>query len=232
MARPTAAAGVLTLFFVLYWLWTATAVIPEKPEKDVGLGLALPIYVSGPQSVGWWAMFITMVGDGTAFGSLVFGYFFYWTIHPDFTAGIAGPGAAWPLAALALFALAWALTQAARRANGADRPGLTRALLALSVLASLAGGLAGLVGPWQHGMDPTAHVYPAIVWVLVIWTGVHGAVGAIMQAYCLARSMAGKLTARHDIDIHNVALYWHFTAVTALVTYPVVGLFPLALGGG
>ena len=39
-------------------------------------------------------MFITMVGDGTAFASLVFGYFFYWTIHPDFTAGQAGPGMA------------------------------------------------------------------------------------------------------------------------------------------
>ena len=46
--------------------------------------LRLPLYASGPASVGWWAMFITMVGDGTAFASLVFGYFFYWTIHRRF----------------------------------------------------------------------------------------------------------------------------------------------------
>ncbi len=30
-----------------YWLWTGTAVIPEKEEKDVGLGLTLPLYASG-----------------------------------------------------------------------------------------------------------------------------------------------------------------------------------------
>ncbi|TIP94967.1 MAG: cytochrome ubiquinol oxidase subunit I, partial [Mesorhizobium sp.] len=91
----------------IYWLWTGTGEIPEKPEKDVGLGLSLPLYASGPDSVGWWAMFITMVGDGTAFASLVFGYFFYWTIHADFTAGIAGPDAIWSLLAAILFAAAW-----------------------------------------------------------------------------------------------------------------------------
>ena len=76
-----------------YWLWTGTARIPEKEEKDVGLGLTLPLYASGPASVGWWAMFITMLGDVTAFVCLVFGYFFYWTIHDDFPPEpVAGPG--------------------------------------------------------------------------------------------------------------------------------------------
>src|SRR5690606_9864478 len=78
---PTLAAAILSAACFLYWLWSGTAIIPEKPEKDVGLGVTLPIYVSGVKSVGWWAMFITMVGDGTAFASLIFGYFFYWTVH-------------------------------------------------------------------------------------------------------------------------------------------------------
>ena len=78
-------------------------------------------------------------------------------------------------------------------------------------------------------MDPTAHVYPAIVWILVIWAAIHGAVGIIMQLYCLARSLAGRLTPQYDMDLHNVALYWHFMLVTALVTFGVVGLFPEAL---
>ncbi len=77
-------SAVLALGAILYWLWTGSAFIPEKAEKDVGLGLRLPLYGSGPASVGWWAMFITMLADVTAFVCLVFGYFFYWTIHPDF----------------------------------------------------------------------------------------------------------------------------------------------------
>ena len=74
-----------------------------------------------------------------------------------------------------------------------------------------------------------AHVYPAIVWVLVIWTAIYGALGIIIQLYCLARSLAGRLTRRHDMELHNVALYWHFMLVTALVTFCVVGLFPETL---
>ena len=84
MYAATLISAALALGAILAWLWTGTAIIPEKPEKDVGLGLRLPLYVSGPRSVGWWAMFITMLGDMTAFLSLVFGYFFYWTVHADF----------------------------------------------------------------------------------------------------------------------------------------------------
>ena len=82
--RPTLISGGLAVIAIMAWLWRGTAVIPEKPQKAVGLGIALPLYVSGPKSVGWWAMFITMIGDMAAFASLVFGYFFYWTVRGSF----------------------------------------------------------------------------------------------------------------------------------------------------
>ncbi|MBD9573054.1 cytochrome c oxidase subunit I [Ensifer adhaerens] len=213
---------------ILYWLWTGTGEIPEKPQKDVGVGLALPLYASGPSSVGWWAMFITMVGDSTAFASLIFGYFFYWTIHEDFTAG-AGPGMMWPLVSAALFVFAWLATLAARHFNALARTAFARAALIVALALTVVASAAGIAGPWLHAMNPTAHVYPAIVWVLVCWTVVHACVGAVMLAYCLARSLAGRLTKTHDMDLRNVALYWHFLAITALITFFVIGLFPEAL---
>jgi cytochrome c oxidase subunit I+III len=222
-------SGVVFLALILWWLWTGTGEIPEKEEKDIGRGISLPLYASGVKSTGWWAMFITMTGDGTAFASLVFGYFFFWTIHDDFTGGFAGPGAFWPLTALALFIAAWAVTVGAREMNRAGMVATVRVLLVLGALLSAAGCAAALAGPWTTGMDPTAHVYPAIVWILVIWAAVHGLVGIIMQLYCLARSLAGRFTPRHDMELRNVALYWHFMLVTALVTFLVVGLFPEAL---
>jgi len=78
------ASSFVAFILIVTWLWTGTAWIPEQESKDVGLNLTLPIYVSGPTAVGWWAMFITMLADITAFVSLIFGYFFYWTIHRDF----------------------------------------------------------------------------------------------------------------------------------------------------
>ncbi|TIM15973.1 cytochrome c oxidase subunit I [Mesorhizobium sp.] len=225
----TALAAIICFCAVIYWLWAGTGEIPEKPEKDVGLGLSLPLYASGSDSVGWWAMFITMVGDGTAFASLVFGYFFYWTIHADFTAGIAGPDAVSSLVAASLFAAAWGLMVAARTVNRRGATVTMRGLLVLSLLTTVAASATGLAAPLSPGMDPTRHVYPAIVWILVIWVLAHAALGTVMQAYCLARSLAGRLTPKHDLDLGNVVLYWHFLLIAAVTTFAIIGLFPAAM---
>ena len=170
-------------------------------------------------------MFITMIGDGTAFASLIFGYFFYWTVHEDYTAASAGPGIFWPMLALVLFLVAWGLTILARQMNANGSFGCRMALVAGAVV-TIAASLAGLAGPYLSAMDPTSNVYPATVWVIVIWTVTHGAVGVVMQFYCLARSLTGRMTAEYDQDICNVTLYWHFMAFTAVATFLVVGLFP------
>jgi cytochrome c oxidase subunit I+III len=173
-------------------------------------------------------MFITMLGDMTAFLSLVFGYFFYWTARPDFIPDdVAGPGVLWPSVALALLLAAWALTMGGRTLNRRDSAGATCATLGLGALLACAGGGALLAGPWVTGLDPESHVYPAIVWVLAIWAALHAFVGAVMQLYCLARRAAGRMTAEHDIDIANVTLYWHFAALTTAVTVAVIAGFPL-----
>ncbi len=218
----------LAIGIIWRWLWAGTSVIPEKPAKDVGLGLTLPLYMSGPSSVSWWAMFITMLAILTAFASLVFGYFFYWTIHEDFPpASATGPGVFWPCVGGGLMIGSWALTLLARRWNHTDHAGAFYTGLGAACLLALAGGAAILAGPWFTGLDPTTHVYGAIVWILAIWVALHAAVGALMQLYCLARRAAGRMTAEHDIDIWNVTLFWHFTAVTAAITVAVIAGFPL-----
>ena len=223
---PALLSGLLAIGLVLRWIWTGTALVPEKSHKDVGLGVRLPLYASGPRSVGWWAMFITMLGDMTAFAGLVFGYFFYWTVRPDFPPAGPGPGVAWPLFGGALLLIAWLLTLAARQWNRQDRGSLVHGGLTLAAISALAGSVALFSGPWQEGLDPTRHVYGAIVWVLVLWTLVHAGIGVVMHGFCIAARAAGRLTARYDIHIQNVTLYWHFTAVTIAVTVLVLVGFP------
>lgn len=223
-------AAAATLAAILVWLWTGTNEIPRKARRNAGLGLSLPLYASGPASVGWWAMFITMTGDATGFASLVFGYFFYWTIHEDFTAGVAGPGLTWPLVSIALFGLSWSIMMLARRLNTHGAVGAVRASIVAAFIFGIAATVALVAGPWTYDMDPTVHVYPAIVWVLVGWTAAHAGAGAIMQLYCLARSLVGRLTANHDMDLQNSCLYWHFLGLTAAITGLTIGLFPEANG--
>ncbi len=84
----------------------------------------------------------------------------------------------------------------------------------------------GLVlGPWNTELDPTIHVYPATVWILVGWTVVHVVVGVIMQLDCAARRAARRMTSQYDADIVNVTLYWHFLALTVFITVSVIAGF-------
>jgi cytochrome c oxidase subunit I+III len=222
------ASGLLALATIVRWLWWGTGAIPEKATKDIGLGVTVPIYVSGSASVGWWAMLITMLGDLTAFVSLVFGYFFYWTARPDFPPDPApGPGLAWPGIALLLLVGAWTLTVLARRWNQCAGAAWFHGALVTAVILAMAGSVALLAGPWATNLDARRDAYGATVWILVIWTAFHIAVGVIMQLYCLARRLAGRMTARHDMDIVNVTLYWHFAGLTAAITVAVIAGFPL-----
>lgn len=225
---PAILCGALAIACIIYWLWTATARPPETDMQDAGLGLSLPTYAAGPSSVGWWAMWITMLGDATAFAALVFGFFFYWTASADFpppgaehaVQGLIG------LAALCFLA-SWALTLGARRLNQAALVPGARVCLGLAPLLA-AGGTATLIGSVLH-LEPTRHVYPATLCALAIWVCVHMGVGIIMQLYCLAGSLFGKLTPRYQADIWNVSLYWHFVALAAATTCAILGLAPGAL---
>jgi cytochrome c oxidase subunit I+III len=225
---PAAASLVTALAVIVWWLWTGTALIPEQPAKYVGLGLTLPLYRSGPASVGWWAMVITMLADLTAFVSLVFGYFFFWTLHDDFPPEpAAGPGWVWPAIALGATLGAWLLTQFAGHFNRSDAAGAYYGGLGIAMLLAAGAGAALLMGPSRSGLDPTAHSYPATVWILVAWTVFHLAIGMVMQLYCVARRLSGRLDARHDADLGNVKVYWHVCALESALTSVVIGGFPL-----
>jgi cytochrome c oxidase subunit I+III len=161
--------------------------------------------------------------------SLVFGYFFYWTLRDDFPPDPApGPGVFWPLVAAGLLAAAWLLTVLSFRWNRRDwTPGYYAALLAAVVAAAL-GAAALVAGPWTTNLQPARGVYAATVWLLVDWTALHVAIGVLMQIYCVARRLAGRLTHRYDAELANVVLYWHFTAITVAITIAVIAGFPLA----
>ncbi len=223
------ASGVIALATILTWLW-GTAEIPEKEKKHVGLGLDLPLYVSGPASVGWWGMTITMLADITAFISLVFGYFFYWTARPDFVPDApAGPGVFWPSVALALLLAARLGTVLARSWNRRESGTLFYVAVAAAVLSAASGAAALVAGPWTTGLTPRGDAYAATVWILVIWTTAHAGLGVIMQLYCAGRRLAGRMTARYDQDIVNVTVFWHYVAAMAVITVAVVAGMPLVL---
>ncbi|MGZ9811465.1 cytochrome c oxidase subunit I [Pseudoroseicyclus sp. H15] len=225
---PSVICAVLAVAAIITWLWRDTARPPKHHMADVGLGLRLPTYASGPKSAGWWAVWITMLADSTAFASLIFSVFYYWTAHPDFPPeGATHPvGLLVALAALCV-ALAWAATYGARELNAAGRQGIARLLLGGGALLSAAA--AGAMVLSVMDLSPGTHSYPAILCALTIWMVAHSGLGALMQLYCLAGSIFGKLTPRYDADLRNTTLFWHFHTLAALTAAAVLGLAPLVL---
>src|SRR3546814_21178737 len=122
-------------------------------------------------------MFITMTGDATAFASLILGYFFFWTVHAEFPPepipGLAGPGLFWPMVALALVLVGWALTVAAREGNARGRVGLARIAPIVAAVATGAGGIARLAGPLFAGHETSPTTSPPQAWVPAPWLPPH-----------------------------------------------------------
>jgi cytochrome c oxidase subunit I+III len=150
-------------------------------------------------------------------------------VHKDFPPHGHELGWQLPVSGLGLLSAAWLMTVLARRFNKRDQAALFYGSILTGALCAIAGSWLLIHALIQAGLNPKAHAYPAIVWVLMLWTVTHVAVGVIMQLYCLARRAARRMTGKYDIDISNVTLYWHFVAVTAWVAIGVVAGFPRAV---
>jgi cytochrome c oxidase subunit I+III len=213
---------------ILCWLWT-TAEIPERNRRDAGCGYVLPLYVSGPQSVGWWAMFITVLADGTAYVSLVFAYSYFWTVLPEWPPPMIGeldlvvPAVALPFLLAAGGLIRWAVV-ALRNAE----TGRFKLAVWLGCASLLAFGGLELLWLLASGLDPTAHSYPAIISAIFVYLLLHVALGLVMGLYVLARFWAGRLAPDYDLDLRNVALFWYFIVFMGAVAMATVHLFPLA----
>jgi cytochrome c oxidase subunit I+III len=230
LAWPAAICGLIALAAMWRWLWQ-TDRGPAYPPVDVGGGITLPVYATGPSAHSWWAMVVLLLVCGTIFACLVFAYFFLWTIAPEWPpVRDALPDSRWPIASAALWLASAAALAYAKRALDATALPRFCALLALAfVLAALAFGGA-LYGQLATGLEPTEHAYGAIVYALLAHQGQFVAVLGIMTAYLLARSWAGLLDATRRASFDNCRLFWLYAAAQGLVGLAVAYAAP-SLGG-
>lgn len=99
----------------------------------------------------------------------------------------------------------------------------------MAPLLAVSGAVLIAWSVWAAGMDPTAHVYPAMMRALAVWIGADAAAGSVMQLSCLAGCWFGKLTPDHDADLWNVMLFWHFAALMTGVAAATIGIVPRLL---
>jgi len=229
VVAPALVCGVLAILCGLAWVWELDKG-PGKGPVDIGAGIELPVYVSGPIGHGWWAMVILMVVAGSLYLSYLFSYLYLWTVAPKVWPSDAGglPDLKWPALSALLFTAGAAFFAVARRTLPAPgHPHLgTPLLVLLGALSSILAVYLAVGCHWQAGLRPTVSSYGAMVYTDGILTGQLVFTVLIMSLFVIARHFTGKLDRVRCATLENTALLVYYTAAQALVGLVVIHGFP------
>ena len=223
---PSIISGVLALYCILQWCWFLDRPHAGK-TADIGAGIRVPTYVSGPSSHGWWAAVITLVVAGMVGALMGFSYVFLWSRSPDQWAPPPELGSmALVLAGYAAAAgLAWASCRALRLER--PRSGMIATLLMVVAAALIVGSLGADVQAWiGTGLRPTVHAQGATVYALLAWQAWFAVIVAIMGFYVVLRWLAGHMQADRPTTGDIIALFIVYAATQGTFLTLLVRLFP------
>jgi cytochrome c oxidase subunit I+III len=226
--------GVIAVAFCLIWTWSLDPG-PAKGSVDIGGGISLPTYATGPTSHSWWAMVVLMFVAGSLYLAYVFSYLFLWTVSPEVWAPAGSPALpamSWPAAStFLLLAGAAFIVAAGRLLPPAGKFGVAVPLAIFLALACLAGSLAiEIAGHWRTGLSPSANAYGAMVYLGIVLFGQLAFTLAIMGLFTIARHAAGKLDRERRVTFDNLALLYHYTVVQSLLGLALIHGFPRLVG--
>jgi cytochrome c oxidase subunit I+III len=229
---PAGAFALLAFGAFLYWLWTGTDFGPiGEGRGDIGGGIVLPTYVTGPMATSWWAMIVLMLVMGSCYACLIGSYLFLWLVNGDGMwppAGLGSPVLGWGGAALVLYLLAGgAMLLASRMLRTRNRlPFWGMPLALVLMLGGFAADLAALLG---SGLEPEQHAHAAISYTLLAWHGAIVAAALIMVLYTQARAWAGMIDGTRRLTFDNMMLFWLYTAGQGAVGLVLLHGFPRLL---
>ncbi len=210
---------------VVGWFWPnerqemAMAEIGEQKGPE-----ALPLAMGGPQSNGYWAMWIFMLVMSVAFATIIAAYFYLsngpagWPPRiPDMTIAIWAT-----LAAVMLGSATFWLGRSMRRGN----TGQWRAATAASIASAMTLGWLSMRAWSAMGLAPVESAYGSIV---VVTIGFNWMV-ITMLLLMLAFTMAWAILRPKDVRGHGLAwlteLQGYYAAASWLMTFAVIYLTP------
>lgn len=235
----------VAVLFKLYWIavlalpaivaaflaWTPGSGEPQdQGALPVGSGAAAVLHSEAASPPSLWAIGLTLAADATAYASLAFGLLFLWVVAPNWPPPALMAWAPWGvtltaggtvLAGLASLTASWrAIIGSGPRREGA---------LAIAVIGQ-GMALIGLVNLVVTVPDPTRHAYAATTLVILLYAGLHVAIGAVFAGFGIWRSRTGYVSARRSVDLRIGAIWNVYTAALAVGTLLIVFGLPLVMG--
>ena len=216
--------GVLAIVSTIVWMWESDPA--PGGRADIGGGIRLPTYMSGPDSHSWWAMIVLMLVAGSLYLSYLFSYLYLWTVSPQvWPSAQALPGLSWPVASGALLVVSGVMLAVARRRLGGQTASLAGLIIA-GIVALIAALGVDIWSQWQSGLRADASAYGAIVYTSSVLQGEIVTPVLIMAGFALARLLTGRLDAVRRAVFDNLALLWGYAIGQGLVGLLLTHGFP------
>ena len=231
-AYGVALAAVIALLPVLLrWSWENGAHPAAAPDARTAPGDP-PLHSRTADGPGLWGMGVTLLANGSLFLSLLFGWFYLWTVAPDWQ--VPGDsdlsGGLLLLATLLASAGTWALHRVVGRLRRGDPDGLLVRLAAIAALGAVQSALLFWV-LWSAGLAPTRSAHDAVVFVMLAYALLHCALAALLTALQAWRVHYGYVGHRAPYEPIVVAQLWYYNLGVLWASYLALIPFPSTWGG-
>lgn len=223
---PLAAVVVLALFL----RWTpSTGLRGDISDLEVGRGEQAPHHQQADRPPSWWAMVFILTANATLYTSLLFGGLFLWLSAPNWPP----PDMDFTFPAFSLAAASGLIVSAigARFTTGksSQTPLGLAVILIGCLMATLSAAAIGVAIP-----GPETHAASASALAVVVYVGLHAAIGGIFASYCLWRWYSSYVSEVRSLDL-RIARLWHdYAALAGLVGlgFPFILQSLSQIGGG
>ncbi|WP_218058338.1 cytochrome c oxidase subunit I [Legionella jamestowniensis] len=220
----------ILLAILLRWAWENGAHPKAAPDAKVMPGDP-PLHSRTFDGPGLWGMGISLLANAALFMSLLFGWYYLWTVAPQWQA----PKAVQFSSSLFFFGgliLTWATIwfyRVTQRVRSYKIKFLQANFWGISLFGLLQTGITLWVLLFSN-LHPTQTSHDAVLTLLFLYQIIHSALSVIMTIVLAMRVAYGYIGEEALYEPIVVEQWWLYTLVTFWVIFVSVVLFPLALG--
>ncbi|MFC3609644.1 cytochrome c oxidase subunit I [Stutzerimonas tarimensis] len=224
-------ATVLSVIVLLRWSWE-NGVHPSAAPDARTHPDEPPLHSRTNDGPGLWGMGVTLIADGSMYLSLLFGWFYMWTVSPQWSVpeGLDLSGQTLLISAVLVSFGALVL----RWVTGQLRHGNERGLLFKLALIALIGAVQTGTLIWllvDSNLAPTESAYGAMTFFMLMYAAVHCGLATITTALQSWRVHFGYVGVRSPYEVSVVLQLWFFNVAVLWISYAAWILFPGTWGG-
>ncbi|WP_028241783.1 cytochrome c oxidase subunit I [Stutzerimonas azotifigens] len=222
---------VLTLIVLLRWSWENGAHPAAAPDAKTQPGEP-PLHSRTLDGPGLWGMGVTLIANSSLFLSLLFGWFYLWTVAPHWqvpaSTDLDGSLLLASAVVLSLGTL-WMRLLVARLRRGSHE-GLFGGL-SLAALLSLAQWALLLWVLLGAGLKPRETTHDAVIFVMLMYALIHCGLATVLTVLQVLRVRIGYVGAKAPYEPVVVEQLWYYNLAVLWAIYLVLVPFPSTWGG-